>query len=186
MVCYNFHVGSNIEDGAFSLCCLSINIGIQQQGDELQVSLFSALLWLLQGAVDTFFTRAGTFPEAVMQIYRIYCQKPSSSDEICPEGEYPPIRERQRGRKAGLFRQKAPNKSEKLPHFCEKVGEFLLPPVWRLRSDVEQAEKGGDGRINRRCDRCNVREAADIRGTLRSPSRERPSNGGDRWATGSR
>lgn len=22
MVCYNFHVGSNIEDGAFSLCCL--------------------------------------------------------------------------------------------------------------------------------------------------------------------
>ena len=82
-------------------------------------------LWIL-------FTRAGTFPEAVMQIYRIYCKKPSSSDEICPEGEYPSIRGGQRERKAGMFREKNPKKSEKLPHFCEKVGEFLLPPVWRL------------------------------------------------------
>ena len=30
------------------------------------------------------------------------------------------------------FAKKAPKKSEKLPHFCEKVGEFLLPPMWRL------------------------------------------------------
>ena len=37
-----------------------------------------------------------------------------------------------------------------------------------------------------RCGRCTVRAAADIRGILRSPSRGLPSNGGDRWATGSR
>ena len=30
------------------------------------------------------------------------------------------------------FAKKAPKKSEKLPHFYAKVGEFLLPPVWRL------------------------------------------------------
>lgn len=37
-----------------------------------------------------------------------------------------------------------------------------------------------------RCGRCTVREAGDIGGILRSPFRALPSNGGDRWAVGSR
>lgn len=37
-----------------------------------------------------------------------------------------------------------------------------------------------------RCGRCTVREAGDIGSILRSPFRALPSNGGDRWAVGSR
>ena len=37
-----------------------------------------------------------------------------------------------------------------------------------------------------RCGRCTVREEEGIGGILRNPFRARPSNGGGRWATGSR
>ena len=98
-------------------------------------------------------------------------------------------------RKAGDM----PEQDRGLRPRAKKSGSNETPPTapkWVRRGLFGRSSRGaavGEGVPRRgevtpvpRCDRCTVRAAADIRGILRSPSRGLPSNGGGRWATGSR
>ena len=64
-------------------------------------------------------------------------------------------------------------------------GGCLVGAVVRQRWGEEIPRRGEVTPVPR-CGRCTVREAGDIGGILRSPFRALPSNGGDRWAVGSR
>lgn len=83
-------------------------------------------------------------------------------------------------------RAKKSGSNETTPAVSKWVRRGLFDRGCRQAAVGEGIPRRGEVTPVPRCDRCSARGAADIRGTLRSPSRERPSNGGDRWATGSR
>ena|GEM_PF-1776380 len=83
-------------------------------------------------------------------------------------------------------RAKKSESTETAPTAPNWVRRGLLGRGCRQAAVGEGIPRRGEVTPVPRCGRCTVREVGDIRGTLRSPFRGRPSSGGDRWATGSR
>ena len=83
-------------------------------------------------------------------------------------------------------RAKKSGSNETTPAVSKWVRRGLFGRSSRGAAVGEGVPRRGEVTPVPRCDRCTVRAAADIRGILRSPSRGLPSNGGGRWATGSR
>ncbi len=99
----------------------------------------------------------------------------------CRKAEGTPDRDRGRSPRA-----KKSGSNETTPAVPKWVRRGLLGRGCRQAAVGEGIARRGDVTPVPRCGRCIVREAGDIGGILRSPFRARPSNGGGRWATGSR
>ena len=91
--------------------------------------------------------------------------------------------ERDRGRSP---RAKKSGSNETTPAVPKWERRGLFGRGCRLAAVGEGVPRRGEVTPIPRCGRCTVREAGDIGGILRSPFRALPSNGGDRWAVGSR
>lgn len=83
-------------------------------------------------------------------------------------------------------RAKKSGSNETTPAVSKWVRRGLFDRGCRQAAVGEGIPRRGEVTPVPRCGRCTVREAGDIGGILRSPFRALPSNGGDRWAVGSR
>ena len=91
--------------------------------------------------------------------------------------------ERDRGRSP---RAKKSGSNETTPAVPKWVRRGLLGRGCRQAAVGEGIPRRGEVTPVPRCGRCTVREEEGIGGILRNPFRALPSNGGGRWAVGSR